>query len=730
MARKQMEPRGVAAVWTGAEQSQVIDHSPHVKQQNIDLNLAALWRIVWLWRWVLLASITAGIAAAIVVTLLTTPLYRAKAVIELNPPAVEVMEGKGPQFAQNDQSFVETQGGLLRSRALSARVAQDLNLASNEALVPNPDLDRSVRQRIATDILSSNLKVTASDRTRLVEISYSSPDPQLAARIVNGFADSYIQTSLERRYQASSYARDFLQRQIVKVRRDLENSERQLVAYAQQQGIIRTQQGEGGGSSDTNSLAGASLVALNDALAAAETKRIAAEQQYREATRNGNSTESAAQTSLLRGERAKLESEYREKATIFKPDYPELVALRSRIDALDEAVRKEANAVQAGQAGSRRAEYQAAAATENELRDRVERLRGSVLDLRGRSIQYTILKRDVDTNSALYEALLQRFKEIGVGGGIGASYASIVDRAEAPQGPYKPDMLMNLLLGLLAGAGLGLGAALAFEFINDTIKTPDDVRERLHLAFLGGIPTSKGQRPVEALRESTSPLTEAYFSAGTALQFTTEDGVPRTLLVTSTRPAEGKSTTTWALAQHFARLGKRTLLIDADMRKPAFVTGDEKDDGLSNMLTTHDPLEKHVRQTDSENLWLLPCGPIPPNPAELLASARMPAILAQAEEAYDMVIVDGPPILGLADSPLLSTAANGALLVVEAGKTRTRAAVEALNRLRGAGANVVGAILTRYRHESTGYGYNYDAYTYRASENRNRQIRAVAGRGE
>lgn len=731
MGKNDLEPRGVATVWPPAQQ---LRNQPALlgvnRNENSDLNLAALWRIAWAWRWLLLGAVAAGLAGGVVLTLLTTPQYRSEAVIEINPPSVEVMgAGKAGPMVQNDQAFVQTQSGLLRSRSLAARVVQDLNLASNETLVPDTSADRATRQRIATNLLHANLKVESDERSRLIKISYSSADPQLAAKIVNGFADSYIRTSLERRYQASSYARDFLQRQINTVRRELETSERQLVAYAQQQGIIRTGNDENA-SSDTGSLTGTSLVELNKALADAETKRIAAEQAYRESRTATATVEVSERTADLRNQRAKLESDYREKSTIFRPDYPELQSLKARIEAIDEAIRTEAGNVRAGQSGTRRADYQAALQTEGQLRQRVQELRGQVLDLRGRSIQYTILQRDVDTNRSLYEALLQRYKEIGVAGGVGVSNASVVDRGDVPPAPYKPNLMLNLLLGMLVGASLGLGTALAVEFINDTIKTPDDVRDDLELAFLGGIPVSKGKRPIEALRETNSPLSEAYFSAATSLQFTTDDGVPRVLLVTSTRPAEGKSTSTWALALHFARLGRRVLLIDADMRKPAFVTGREKEDGLSNLLTTHDRLTDHVQLTDVDGLWLLPCGPIPPNPAELLSSPRLRAMLAEGVDAFDMVVIDGPPILGLADSPLLSSVCQATLMVVEAGKTRTRAAVEALNRIRSSGGNVVGALLTRYRHEATGYGYNYDAYSYRSVENRNREIRAIGGRAD
>lgn len=736
MTKNELEARGASQVWpTGEAGRQLMGlsapgYASYGREPKVELNLATLYRILWEWRWLILSAAAAGLGVAIIVTFLTTPIYRSSAVIEINPPTVEVMESTKQAVPQAvaDRAYLETQHGLLRSRALAERVVQDLNLGSDENLVPG-EMDRGTRQSAATNILQNNVTVERVEDSRLIRISFSSDDPARAAQIVNGFADGFIRTSLERRYQASSYAREFLERQIATVRRDLENSERRLVAYAQQQGIISTGAQEGRTPGDTNSLTGESLVTMNRALAEAQTRRIAVEQRLRESQRAGNTAEVSERTAALRTQRAALQAEYQDKLTVFRPDYPEMVRLRSRIEALDASIQAESGNVRSGRVGTLRAEYQAAVSEENQLQARVEQLRSAVLNLRGRSIQYNIIQRDVDTNRELYAALLQRYKEIGVAGGIGVSQASIVDRGQVPGAPYSPNLLFNVLLGLLAGLSIGAGLALLLEFLNDTIKTPDDVRDRLGLAFLGGIPATKSRKPVEELRDVSSPISEAYFSAATALHFTTEAGAPRTLLVTSTRPAEGKSTTIWALAQHFGRLGNKVLLIDADMRKPAFVTGAEKEDGLSNLLTSRDPIRPHVVETGFTNLWLLPCGPLPPNPAELLASRRLKALLDEARSEFDYVIVDGPPILGLADAPLLAATCDGTVMVIEAGKTRTRAAYEALDRVRNTGeSNVVGGILTRYSHEATGYGYRYEAYSYRSVEQRDREIKALEAR--
>ena len=277
---------------------------------------------------------------------------------------------------------------------------------------------------------------------------------------------------------------------------------------------------------------------------------------------------------------------------------------------------------------------------------RVGELKGEVLDLRGRSIQYNILQREVDTNRSLYDALLQRYKEIGVAGGVGTAPVSIVDRADAPTFPYKPNLFMNLLMGLGAGLLAGLAGAVGLEFVSDTIKTREDVRNKLRLPCLGAVPkTAARDTFIEDLKNPASVVSEAYSAIVAALRFSTEAGMPKILLVTSTQSGEGKSSTALALAQNFARREKSVLLVDADLRKPAFKAATDKV-GLSKLLTTDDPIRDHVLETQHSNFWLLPSGPVPPNPADLLSTGRIRKIIAEADEQFDLIVIDGPPTLG------------------------------------------------------------------------------------
>ncbi len=697
---------------------------PAASSSGPALDFAALLRIIANWRWLILGAVALGLVGAIVVTLLTTPIYRSWVTLEVNPPSVEIMDEQSrdrSNTAVSNWDYVATQVGLLSSRSIAERAAQDLNLASNKSFVGEGG-DATSRLDIATSKVAAGVDVELPDEGQLIKFSFDAESPELSASIANQIAESFINSSLQRRYEASAYARTFLERQINKSRADLEKSERQLVGYAQAQGIINTNVGaDGKPAGDTASLQGESLVALNRALAEATARRVAAEGAYRQGVAVGTTADVNASTQALRQSRAALEAEYQDKRTLMKPEHPDMLSLRGRIDELDRQVARETSQASSGRANTLLADYRGALAAERALQGRVASLKGSVLDLRGRSIQYNILQREVDTNRSLYDALLQRYKEVGVAGGIGTSPVSIVDRAQVPSGPHKPNLLMNLLLGLGLGLLAGLATAIALEYLYDTIKTRDDVRNKLGLACLGAIPKTAGQESfIEELKDPLSVVSEAYSSVVASLRFSTEEGVPKTVVVTSTRSGEGKSSSALAVAQNFARRGASVLLIDGDLRKPAFKAASDKI-GLTRLLTSDDEAPRsHIVPTQFSDLWLLPSGPLPPNPADLLSTGRFQEILADVTSHFDIVIIDAPPVIGLADSLLLASAASHAVFVVESGKTRTKAAVEALRMLGATGGHIIGAVLTKSSEDMGGYGYK--AYGYGAIDRKRTEI--------
>jgi len=691
-----------------------------------DLSVSEIWRILSKWRRLILGASLVGLLIGLAVTLLMTPLYRAKATLEIaaQPPQVIQVGSVEPQV-NTDSEFMATQLGLLQSRSLAERVARQLNLA-NDATIVDQDRARASREQAAISVVAKAMTAEPVKYSRLITVSVKSPNPETAARVANGYADNFISSNLERRYETTAYARNFLEKRLAAVKARLEDSERQLVDYARKEGIVlvnaetsgsgSTGNGSAGGGG-TTSLDSSTLVALNSALAQAQNDRIAAQQRYAQAQSSRSTSElyQSANLMALRQKRDDLQAQYDQNLTDFKPELPAMVKLKSQINSINADIRNE----QRGASSAIGGDYAAAAARERALQARVNQLKAGLLDLRGRSIQYNILQREVDTNRTLYDGLLQRFKEVGIAAGVGENLVSIVDRARTPSGPISPILWLNLLIGLGAGLVLGIGAALGIEFVDDTIATPVDLEQKLGVTSLGVIPmVPKNESFVEQLADPKSATAEAHYSVRTALQFATESGVPASLLITSSQAGEGKSSTSLALAQNFAGSGKRVLLVDADLRKPTFRTQSGDVYGLSNLLTGDDLIEKAIHKTSVENLFILPSGHIPPNPAELVSGARMRELLARLSEVFDLVILDGPPVLGLADAPLLGSIAAGTMLVFESGVVRRPAAANAVNRLRSANCRLIGGVLTKYseRFGAAGYGYGYgygsEAYSY------------------
>jgi succinoglycan biosynthesis transport protein ExoP len=696
-----------------------------------EIDLLAYWHIL-VKRRRLIAGVLAGVVAiALLLTLMTQPQYRASALmqVEKEGPPIVASQGAMPFYDGWDPEFLTTQYELLRSRALAERVANELNLSaqtlqglndpgwlgrviallrpapkSQPENASRPQSSEALLQE-ATGVIQGGLSVDPIKESRLVRLSFDSPDPAFSVRVVNAVAEGFIASSLERRMGTTSYAKTYLQDQLAQTKAKLEESERKLVEFAQQEGLVNT-------GSEGTSLATQNLTELNGLLAAAQSERIRAQSRWRQASGGGALPADMLGTSsvgALQQQRAGLQGQYQQKLQTFKPDYPEMVQLKAQIDAINREIGAEMGRLRA----SVKAEFDAANANEGMLKAQIANLRGEALDTDSRSIQYNILKREADTNRQMYDSLLQRFKEVGAAGDVRTNNISIIDRAQ--QGfRFKPNLFKNLAMGLLAGLLLGILLAFVLEFLDDTLKTPDDLEQKLRLAVLGVIPKlGPKQNLTEVSADPRSAFSEAYRSVRTALQFATDHGVPRSLLVTSPAPSEGKSTTALALARNFAQLGKRVLLIEADLRNPSLhrTLGIKSEAGLSNLLSGANGLGDVTLATDEERLSVILAGPLPPNPAELLSGSKFVSMLTVACERYDQVIIDGPPVLGLADSPILSNAVEGTLLVITSGKTRIATAQQALKRLLAARGRIVGALLTKYDAKAAGYGYGYH-YSY------------------
>ncbi len=707
-------------------------------------DLASYWRLAIKHRILILGCFLAALAIGAALTLLMTPIYTAQATLQIDREAARVFTSEDvtprESMAQGED-FYQTQYGLLRSRSLAERVIASLGLASSDQALtalgvePPPRTGTAAaqaerRRAAALAAVQDSLSVTPVRGSRLVLIGYDNPDPVIAARVANGFAENFIQANLDRKYESSSYAREFLEERIAQTKGRLEEAERQLVAYAANQQIINVgDSSDGSADGSTQSLTSNSLVALNASLAEARAQRIAAEARWRSARSTSLMTlpEVLSNPSIQRltEQRAQLDSEYQQKLSIYQPDYPEMVRLKAQIDEADGQIQTIAGNIRT----SIQSQYVIAANQERALQAQVGGLTGDALDLRDRSIQYNILQRELDTTRTLYEGLLQRYKEVSVTGDVTANNISIIDSANPPATPSKPNMLINLALAALFGLGFGVVAALVLEALDETIATPDDVEKKLGIPVLGVVPLlDKGQTTAAALADIRSGFSEAYYSLRTALQFSTPDGAPTSLLVSSARPAEGKSTTAYAVALNLARVGKRVLLVDGDLRNPSMhrVVGVDNERGMSNLLSGSSDLASVIQRTRQENLYFIPCGPLPPNPAELWGGDRLRQFLAEARNNFDHVVVDGPPVLGFADSPLLAATVGGVLFVLESRRTRRGQARGALRRLKVGRARLLGAVLSKFNARSTSYGgydyaydYNYGAYGSDNPENPN-----------
>ncbi len=682
-----------------------------------------------------------ALAAALVVTMLMTPRYTAITTVEINNQTAQVL-GKAADAdtseaqmstAQETERFLETQLEIINSRAMAQRVAQRLALVGNPAFykamgrrMPGNNPSRRVLEEDAVKALLKAEAGTLPHNTRLASIAFTAPDSYFAAKVANIWAAEYIQANLQRRYDSSDYAREFIQGQLTDAKAKLEKSERDLNAYARAAGLIKTRDANptaGGGSADgtvANSVTGASLLQLNAAANQAEQTRIAAQQRW-QALNSGdlfNSPEVLANPAIaqLLAERARNEAELQRERSRHTDAYPTVIQLQAQVDTINHQLSAVARNVRAAV----KQQYDAATRSAEELKAQVQGLKGQSLAEQDRAVQYNLLARDADTNRSLYESLLQRYKELTAAAGISASNIAIIDNAENPIEPSSPVLLINLGVGLLAGFALSVLVVTIRHQLDDAVRIPEDIEAKLQIPLLGVIPRTGDDLPSVALDDPKSMLSEAYNSLRSSLLFSTASGLPKTLLVTSSQAAEGKSTTSLAIARGVAKLGRKVLLIDVDMRRPAVhaTMGFDNKQGLSSVLTGQRPFAAVIHATPHANLSVMTSGPIPPSPTDLLSSVSMTQLLKELGQAYDVVILDSPPVLGLADAPVLASLVEGVLLVVQADRSRRGSLKSSLRRLQDNHANILGGTLTMFDPKKVSsryseyYGYSYYSHYY------------------
>ena len=685
------------------------------------------WQAAIRWKWLIVGIVAVCVALGIVATMLQPRLFTASSELQIDRGKRNITNVVGieqPSDPMGDE-FYNTQYALLKSRSLAERVAHSLKLGENPDFLiasgvtsdsltapakPNQPVPASLikqRETMAAGILMGGISIHPQHKSSLVDISFTSPSPEWAARIANAWPEQYIAANIDHEIAATADARGYLEARLADLRIRLQQSEQSLILYASQHNIVTlgSVRSADGKTEAPRTLAESNLDALSAALTVAKTEQVTARSQA--GSRSAASADVVGNVTIsdLRAKRHDLEGQYARLMVQYRPEYPPARAIKSEINTLDGAIARETARV----SGTRQVTYVEASRRVADLQGQVNQARRVFDQQQTDTIQYHIYQREVDTNRQLYDSLLQRYKDIGIAGDVGANNIVVVDRARLPGGPSSPNLQHNILVALFAGLFIGGAVVFGFETIGEGIRFPGDVERLLNLPLIGATPLIDAVPEVK-MRDPKSQISEAYFSVGTALNFATTHGLPKSMVVTSAQPDEGKSTSALGIASAVGNTGKRVLLIDGDMRSPSVhkMLGEKNAGGFSNILSGNRDLRSFISPSRYKNVSVMLAGPTPLNPVELLSGSELPQILRELEGQFDHIVIDSPPVVGIADAMLLGKAAEATVLIVQAEGSAIRIIRAALQRLLISQNRVLGVVVTKVNFGRFGYGYSYD----------------------
>jgi exopolysaccharide transport family protein len=700
-------------------------------------------------KFVVLGCLLAIFGAVLVASLKMTPIYEATGRIAINKPDNNLVTFKDSANAAvdyQDPTDLDTEVSILQSDLLALQVIKNLNLdkmpefggkPSNgpEAnLAPDALATDSARTAALISAFKGGLHVSLKPNTRIVEIRYTSTNPQLAALIVNTLASTYVEQNFKTKFESTMQASDWLQQQLTDLQIKVQTSQEKLVKYQKEHEIL--------GTDEKQNIITEKLGELNKELTVAESVRMEKESLYRlvqsgdpetvastaEALESGGANGSAGLSPLLgvlRSKEADLKIQIAELSTQFGPSYPKVAQLSGQLKEVDNQIQVELKKI----VDRVRGEYLAAQQQEDMLKGEFEKQKQEANKLNESAIDYSLLKRDVDVNRQLYEGLLEKLKEAGVTAGLKSNNVRLVDIARAPAAPTEPNIPRNLAFGFVLGLTSGIGLAFLLENIDNTVRTTEQAQVISGLPALGMIPLgSKSSAEASATRalgvassreavelvthaRPQSQMAESYRALRTSLLLSNLGTPPKVVMVTSARPQEGKTTTSINTAVVLAQKGVRVLLIDADLRRPSIhkTLGLGPRTGLSNVLTGSTALEAAIlRSAVLSNLFILPAGTPPPNPAELLASANMRDLLLDLRDKYDHIVIDTPPTLSVTDAVVLSPRVDAIVLVIRSGQTTKQALRRSRDILMQVNARVTGVLLNAVDLTSPDYYYYYE----------------------
>ena len=736
------------------------ESSYYFPEQSPDKHLRDYWNILRK-RVRYMAAIFCGtLALGLIFNVFSPTLYTARSILQIEPQNPTVTRvggvGEGNSESGGPYDYYKTQFALLQSRTLAARVITNLGLASNPAFFKDKtnifiwvynrfigsivnaldSVGRSVRregapheaqgvQAVTRDLgvppyfVGQYLQYLTIDpvrNTRLVEVVFETTDPKLTQDLANAHATGFIQMILENRFNLTQEARDFLGKKLAELRQAMQKAENELNRFRQEHGVVSLEKGE--------NIVVDRLMDINKDLTRARAERIQAE-TVQQMTRNKNNqylTQVLTNGLImqLKGTLANLETEKSRLLSIYTADHPRMQEINQQIGetrkTLDAEITNIVHGIQSA--------YAAARGKEEALEAEAKRQQQTALGLKQVGVDYAILNEEVLVNRGLYEAVLKRLNETSVGNDLAAANIQVMQRAELPLYPSSPNTFRNLILAAVLGLLLAVGSAFFLEYMDATVKTPQEVWAAVSLATLGAVPqlrysAGRHNSPVSSngraqrllfARKSGDPeskklvvardelsdiATESYRIIRASLLFSQAERPPQVILLTSPAPDEGKTVTTLNLGISLAQSGKRVLVIDGDLRKGRChqLVNIDNDAGVTNVLTGHATLPQCIRPTAIPGLYLLSRGVSAPNPAELLMSQKTRDVLRELRSQFDFIMIDSPPIIAVSDAAVLSTISDGVVLVFHAQKTTVLSSRRALERLERVGAPILGVIL-------------------------------------
>jgi capsular exopolysaccharide synthesis family protein len=690
------------------EEATQLLHAPHRHRNLYDYVKILLKR-----RWLILLVFFAVVGYTALKTFTATPLYSStvQILIERHKPQYLDQPGASAQTDYYGEEFYQTHYKLLESPALAKKVAEKLDLKNRPrfaSIFKNlpPNADEAMKQRAEESLIGAitgGVQVSPIRQSSLVNVSFSDPDPKFATTVINTLAQCYIEQSLDLRFASSQEAAGWLQGKLIEGRKKLEESEAKLNQYKREHNIVTLD--------DKESITAQRLEQLNKDFIAAQTHRMETETRFKEVSR-GQAISQVLNNPLiqtLKGQEAKIIAEQSELSRKFGAEHPRMIRLNNELAATRGKIGAEMSQI----VQAIKNEYYMAKAQEDNLKKALDQHKGETQDFSDRSIEYRVLLRDVETNRALYENLLKSLKITTAAENTPATNIRIVYPATVPTVPVSPRKTRDLLFGSVMGLVLGIGLALVVESLDTTLKTPEEVEEWLEVPNLATIPhmdfplgnSAKEDFPELIVHQGTNPLaSESYRGLRTTILFSSPGQAPRVILVTGSLPLEGKSLTSANLATVMAKAEPKVLIVDADLRRPSLhkIFHVPIEPGLSNFLVGElDDIP--VVETIVPNLFLVPAGKIPPHPSELLGSERMRDFLDRAKNQFGHIIIDSPPLMSATDAAIISTQADGVLLVVKAEHVPRKAAMDAKNQLLELNAPLLGTIFNKFQVKQDEY---------------------------